>query len=263
MPHIQGNTTTTGNVFQSSQGIITAILATSGILGNIFAFVLTVKLLRHQKIVCNVLVFGLILCDLLGIILICSPTWAGYVYGQWSGGQPLCNFQGFFTVFATLSSGLIVTFMAIDRYLAHRSPFFHRQFISFRLAKKVIVGIALFSILISSLPLFGFGSFSYSSTGTYCTIVVLRRNDQVYNYFLVSIGFFMVSVVTFSNLNVLYWILKRKKSARNLKGMKSKFKKVNETKKTAAEKVQEQYQRMMVVISILFLICWTPFLVSR
>lgn len=256
-------TNTTTNAFHSSQGLISALIAVPGVLGNIFAFLLTVKLLRHQKIVCNVLVFGLILCDLLGIILICSPTWSGYVYGQWRGGQAVCNFQGFFTVLSTLASGLIVTFMAIDRFLAHRAPFFHRQCISFKSAKRVIIGIFLFSIIISALPLLGFGSFSLSTSRTYCTIIVSKPIDKVYNYFLVTIGLLMVCVVTMSNLNVLYYILKRKRSARNLKGTKSKFKKVNETKKTAAEKVQEQYQRMMVVISILFLICWTPFLVSK
>ena len=79
------------------------------------------------------------------------------MYGGWHGGQALCDFQGFFTVFTTLSSGLIVTFMAIDRFLAHRAPFFHRQCISFKSAKRVLIGIVFSSILISALPLFRFG----------------------------------------------------------------------------------------------------------
>lgn len=262
MAETQANSTNT-NTFHGTQGLISALIASTGLLGNLFALVLTVKLLRHQKIVCNVLVFGLILCDLLGILLTCAPTWTAYMYGEWRGGKALCDFQGFFTVFTTLSSGLIVTFMSIDRFLAHRAPFFHRQCISFKSAKRILIGIVVSSIVISVLPLLSFGSFGKSSTGTYCTIISDSKPiDQVYNYFLVTIGFFLVTLVTLSNLDVLYRNLKRKKSARNLKGMKSKFKKVNETKKTAAEKIQEQYQRMMIVISILFLVCWTPFLVS-
>lgn len=247
------------------QGIILGIIATPGIIANVFALVLTFRILRHQKIVCNVLIFGLSLCDLVGIVFICTPTWICYAYGEWTGGTPLCYFQGYFTVFTSLSSGLIATCMALDRYLAVRAPFFHRQRISFRFAKKALGLIISVCALISLMPVFGFGSFKLNLTRTYCTLnwFASTSSDKTYAYFFAIVGFLMVFVVIFTNMHVLFLILKRKQSARNLKGLRSKFQKVNETKKTAAEKIQQQYQRMMVIISILFLICWTPFMVSN
>ena len=92
---------------QPFQGAILGIIATPGIVGNIFALVVTAKLLKVQKLTINVFVFGLCLCDLAGLLTICIPTWICYIFGGWQGGKHLCDFQGFATLLFSMGSGMM------------------------------------------------------------------------------------------------------------------------------------------------------------
>ncbi|EDO45640.1 predicted protein, partial [Nematostella vectensis] len=239
------------------------MLATPGVVANVFAIIIIARLLRHQKVVPNVLVLALAFCDLFGIINVCWPTWLCYAYNGWVGGDSLCYFQGFITLFVSLGSGVLATLLALDRYLSVKAPFFHRENISFRTARRGVAVVFVFSAIIAFMPVLGFGSYVRNLTGTYCTINWFAEEwkDKSFSYFFAFIGFLMIFIVLFCNIHVVVLLIKQRNSKKKLQGMKSRFKHVSKPKKTASERLQQQYQRMMIVISLLFLICWTPFMI--
>ena len=246
---------------QPIQGVILGIIATPGIMGNIFALVVTVKLLKVQKQSPNVFITGLACCDLTGILTVCIPTWICYAFGGWQGGNHLCNFQGFATLLFSMGSGLMATAMSIDRFLAIQAPFYHRTHVNVGTATKLVFAIMVFSSIFAIMPVLGFGSFVLNLTGTYCTINWFAHEaaDKAFSYIYATVGILMVLIVVLCNILVIFLLLKKRKIRRNLSG--TLHNQVRE-QQSASDKLQQQFSRMMMIISLLFLICWIPFMVS-
>ena len=245
---------------QPFQGAILGIIATPGIVGNIFALVVTAKLLKVQKLTINVFVFGLCLCDLAGLLTICIPTWICYIFGGWQGGKHLCDFQGFATLLFSMGSGMMATSMSIDRFLSIKAPIFHLAKVNMRVAIRLVAIVLIFSAIFAIMPVLGFGSFVLNLTGTYCTInwFAKQASDKAFSYIFASFGILMILAVIISNIYVIVLLLKKRRARQNLRGMRStKNKEVS-----ANERLEIQFARMMILISILFLICWTPFMVG-
>ena len=243
---------------QPIQGAILGIIATPGVIGNIFAIFATIRILREQKLSPNIFVLSLAAIDLFGIIVVCIPTWLCYAFGGWIGGDKLCDFQGFMTLFCSLGSGGIATSMAVDRYLAVKAPFWHRRTFTARLATRVVFGVYFGSALISILPVVGFGSFVLNLTSTYCTLnwFATEIKDIVFSYLFATIGVTLVCTVIFCNINVIVRLFQRKEKSRALSAQSER----DEQQK--AKTLEKQFSRMMIVISTIFLICWVPFMVS-
>ncbi|EDO31172.1 predicted protein, partial [Nematostella vectensis] len=115
-------------------------------------------------------VLGLSCVDFLCVLLACIPSWLCYGMGRWTGGQPMCDFQGFMILFATLASGSVAMFMAIDRCVAVTRPLYHRQLVTVGKTTRLLVGLVVIAFVVSLLPVLGFGSFSRNLVGTFCTV---------------------------------------------------------------------------------------------
>lgn len=244
---------------QPIQGVILGLIASPGIIANIFAIVVTVKLLRQQSLTPNVFVFALACMDCFGIIVVCTPTWLCYIFGHWVGGQQMCKFQGFMTLFCTLSTGFIATSMSVDRFIAVKWPLHHRQRVTVKVVKRLLLGLVITAGIVASFPVLGFGSFVMNLTGTYCTLnwFAKDKEDVSFSYMYAVIGMMLVVTVIFCNINVVVKLCKREDK---LRGMSRKSdKQESQTRKT----LEKQFTKMMIVISLMFLICWTPFVVSR
>lgn len=243
---------------QPAQGIILGIIATPGVIGNAFAIFVTLQILQEQKLSPNIFVLSLASIDLFGIIVVCIPTWLCYAFGAWIGGDELCNFQGFMTLFCSLGSGGIATSMAVDRYLAVKVPFWHRRTVTAKMATRVVVAVYIISAFISVLPIVGFGSFVLNLTSTYCTVnwFATELKDVVFSYLFASIGVTLVFTVIFCNVNVIIKLLKKQEKTRALSAQ------IDRDEQQKVKTLEKQFSRMMIVISTIFLICWVPFMVS-
>lgn len=257
------NTTTDPSPYdkiQSFQGVILGIIATPGIIGNIFALVVTAKLLKVQKLTINVFVFGLCCCDLAGLVTICVPTWLCYIFGEWQGGHHLCDFQGFATILFTMGSGMMATSMSADRVVSIKAPIFHMAKVNVRIASRIVVVVLLFSAVFAIMPVLGFGSFVRNLTGTYCTInwFAEQSSDKAFSYIFAMCGILMILAVVASNITVIVLLLQKRRARNNLRGMRA----AKAKELSANEKLEIQFARMMILISILFIVCWTPFMVG-
>lgn len=254
----ENSTTSPFEALDPKQGVILGIITTPGVIANLLTIIVTLKLLRHQKMTPNVFVFALACMDLGGIVFICFPTFLCYIFKRWVGGDQMCKFQGFLTLFFSLGSGFLATAMSLDRYMAVRWPLLHRQHITIQVVKKIILVMILASAFVSFLPVLGFGAFVRNLTGTYCTLnwFATAAEDVAFSCVFASLGILLILTVVFSNINVVFKLYRRREKIRSMVSKRGD----KEEKKTS--NLDRQFAKMMIVISVIFLLCWTPFVVS-
>ena len=239
------------------QGLILFLITLPGTLANIIAFLATAKLVQQQKAAPNYLILALNLTDFYGIVFCTLPTHLCYLFKRWVGGDAMCNFQSVSTMFASLASGILATAMATDRLIAIGRPFLYRRYIT---REKVFLTAILtwgFSFLIAVLPLAGEGFFVRNLTGTYCTInwFAKRKGNQVYAVFYAILGMLLISIVVVSNVKILFFLKASKARRKTLRGLAQR---AHETKTNP----EMQLAKSVGAISVLFVICWFPFMVS-
>ena len=243
-----------------TQGAILASIALPGIIGNIFAIIITVRLLKlkvHQ-LSPNVFVFGLTCIDFFAVLGISTPTLIVYVAGKWIGGEDMCRFQGFVALFCSLASGGIAVVMAVDRCIAVSCPFWYRAKMTVSLARNAVLAVITSAAALSLLPVGGIGGFLKSLRGTFCTFDWFSRDleDVVFSYVILVYSGVLIVTLMFCNVNVivkLFQETKRKRSA-SVRSV--------EENSSCEKSLEWQLGWMMIVISAIFLLCWIPFTVS-
>ena len=240
------------------QGLILFLITLPGTLANIVAFLATAKLIRQQSAAPNYLILALNLTDFYGIVFCTLPTHLCYLFKRWVGGDAMCNFQSVSTMFASLASGVLATAMATDRLLAIGKPFLYRRFVT---RGKTFITITLtwgFSFLIAILPLAGKGFFVRNLTGTYCTINWFAKHtgNQIYAVFYAILGILLISIVVFCNIKIVLYLIEAKAKRGELHGL-------GRTTEGNRNKAEMQLAKSVGAISVLFVICWFPFMVSR
>ena len=242
-----------------TQGAILASIALPGIVGNIFAIIITVRILRlkaHQ-LSPNIFVLGLTCIDLFAVLGISTPSLICYAVGGWLGGDGLCRFQGFVALFCSLASGGIAVVMAIDRYASVAAPFHYRARMRVSLAKKIVLVVITGAGTLSLMPVGGIGGFIKSLSGTFCTFDWFPRDleDVVYSYVILVYSGVLIATLVFCNVNVINKLCQKSRRRRTLSVSS------DQANSSSRNSLEWQFGRMMIVISAIFLLCWIPFTV--
>jgi len=291
-----GSTTVNSNwpyiPIQPKQGLVLFIIALIGISANVVALLATLKLIRKHKSAINYLIVALSVTDTYGLVFCTLPTLLCYARKQWVGGMAMCNFQGVSTMFASLASGSLATAMAMERLLAISKPFMYREFATRRKSILTIAGIWSASLVIAVFPLVKDGNFVRNLTGTYCTINWFARHTEniVYAIFYVVLGSVLLGVVLFCNINIAFKLRlvgKNRKALRNDSAKRQLMPKSSDageqesvvqeqearkpsatgdtSQKGAGSKasssLEKQPAKTVAVISLLFVVCWAPFII--
>lgn len=256
------NTTTTNPwpyvPIDPKQGLILFLITLPGTIANIIAFLATFKLVREQTGTApNYLILALNFTDFYGIVFCTLPTLLCYLFKRWVGGDAMCNFQSVSIMFASLASGVLATAMATDRLLAIWKPFVYKKNITLKKTLTTIFATWICSFLIAILPLAGKGFFVRNLTGTYCTInwFAKRTANQVYAVFYAIVGITLVSIVVFCNAKIVTSLLGSKSKRKALHGFYDRA-------QGTRNKLEMQLVKSVGAISVLFVICWFPFMVS-
>ena len=242
------------------QGTILASIALPGVVANIFALIITVRILklREQQLSPNVFVFGLTCIDLFAVLGISVPSLVCYAAGGWVGGERLCLFQGFVALFCSLASGGIAVAMAFERYILVASPFRYRARISASLAKRTIIAVVTSTAALSLLPVGGIGGFTKSLSGTFCTFDWFTRDleDVVYSHVILVYSGVLIVTLVFCNANVIVKLCQSTKKRRTFSAVNC-----DEDNTSSRKSLEWQFGKMMIVISAIFFVCWIPFMV--
>ncbi|XP_071513792.1 prostaglandin E2 receptor EP4 subtype-like isoform X2 [Panulirus ornatus] len=167
------NVTCTALGVQPGATIVSPILLSlSGVTGQIWAlyYLYTSTRPQHSRTVFFVLLSTLIWTDLVGKIITTTPALVAYAHGTWVGGVPMCNLHGFSMMLISLVTHLLVSTMAVERFIGIRHGYFYNKNITTSRTKMLLLGMWLFSVLFCALPLFGVGQYALQYPGSWCYV---------------------------------------------------------------------------------------------
>ncbi|XP_048777848.1 prostaglandin E2 receptor EP4 subtype-like [Ostrea edulis] len=164
-----------------------------------------------------------------------------------SGGYHGCIFRGFSQTLFMMASRLMVMLMSFDRFIALRYPFKYQHLMSKNRVIGAVVGLGLYAIFVSSLPLMDVNSYGFQS---WCDF---HWNDRTtggrfFVLYFVFEGFACIVVILFCNISAIYELLSMKK--------------IHPAESASRpDKDQIKFIVMMVAISVVYIVFSVPLLI--
>lgn len=239
-----------------SESIVPPILQGSfGILGNFLALFL---LFHHSNVhrwgTFYKYVFALAVTDVNGLLLHYPVAIARYASDfEFEFPKNFCCFDVFLFSFSFLSSAMIVCAMSCDRLFAVKYPFIYRS--GNHKTKRILFTIWIFSALVASFPLLGFGSVQMYYPGTWCFInfASLRRLDRINTYVYSSLCLLILLITAITNTAVIHSICQHDRTD---------IISSNEFERRKRKNDETYIVTLMLSIVILSSVCWIPLLVG-
>lgn len=200
---------------ESGQPISSAVMFSTGVLGNIVALVLLeARRRRTSSTLYQVLVIALLVTDLLGSISVSPVVLISYAQRRtlvaMSSGKEVCLYFGFSMTFLTLCTLAILCVMALERYLSIGHPYLYERHLSKRFGYVTLGLIYLGSTLFCVGPFLGFGDYVQYCPGTWCFLQMSHTDgkDKVYIGFYASLILVMILTTVVCNISVIHLLVK-------------------------------------------------------
>lgn len=229
--------------------IVFTIVVVIGFIGNMLVIIVIISNKRMVNTT-NILILSLALADLFFIVFCVPFTAAAYILPQWPFGKAWCKIMQYLTYVCAYASVYTLVLMSLDRYLAVVHPI---KSISIRTERNccIIVSLAWFIILCANIPIliqFDIKYYTYQGEErNKCVNIKGLDNVQVTVIFYVS--FFVLGyVVPLSLVCILYGFMLK----RLLFGM------VPGNQSAESIRSKKRVTRMIIIVIILFAICWLP-----
>ncbi|XP_042877274.1 prostaglandin E2 receptor EP4 subtype-like isoform X2 [Penaeus japonicus] len=275
----EGNVTCTALDLQPGATIVSPILLSlSGVAGQIWAlyYLYTSTRPQQSRTVFFVLLSTLIWTDLIGKIITTPPALIAYVHHGWKGGVELCNFHAFSMMLISLVTHLLVSTMAVERFIGIRHGYFYNKNITTSRTKMLLLCIWLFSVLFCAMPLFGWGQYALQYPGSWCFVNIHVCGDTPLHHLIYTniFGTFTIInlfVMVICNVVVIILLL-QKTLTRNDNYFEAtllclrlcrhrcattKFCAPHRTSKQ--RELEMQMAIVLLVITIVFVLSWSPF----
>ena len=166
--------------------------------------------------------------------------------------------QGFFATAFGLSSGVVVTFMSLDRVVSLNSPFLYNKYATPRLARGSCLLLTMFCIVLGALPFVNVGDYVLNEiTRSSCHFdwFPVDRAGTVFLFTLGSFEALLASVMTFSNIVVFIVVVRIKRRMSKL------FRCDHNAGRRARQSAFRQEERMakfVALVAVVFLLTWLP-----
>ena len=266
------NATIVNGSFSAEQGVRDNVLGGTLLTINIFIVMLNslavLVIMRFRTKNCiDILVLGLAMTDLTkGLVPVPMSVCTYLTSWFMKTGTIPCDFFGWIAFTTNSASMLILTMMAIERFVAIVRPFAYRSSITKKRMEITVFVAVIFSAFISLLPVLGFGHMKAYNNGAYCHFNYTDKSTEskIYSIFILFYGFLMTFVVLAAYSIVFYKIrdlIKRHKRfaiSRTISTSSGKRKKSGEINL----KVEKMFSYLTLGLMLLFWFSWFPFLVS-
>ncbi|XP_045159568.2 prostaglandin E2 receptor EP4 subtype-like [Mercenaria mercenaria] len=257
----------TENLFQISSVkknnsvISSSVLFTFGFLSNILALIVLKRSPSDQKRkLFYRLVAGLTMTDLIGTTATSPVVIAVYVNDfRWIGGTPLCKYFGFMMIFSGVATTTIVCIMAIERLICIRHPYLYYAQLRKKHATVFLFSAWLFSGLIASLPLIGFGEIVLQYPYTWCFFDYYTDNlaHRGFNCLFAILVLLTISVTVTCNGIVLYTLFQTK-----MRGISRQNSRDSRTFSGYSRRYTEcQMAVLLIGITVVFSSCYLPLMI--
>lgn len=238
--------------------VFTIVGFSLGVFGNLLALIVLFHSAKiHKWKVFYKMITILSFVDLMGISTLSPMVLA--VYGnnlQWVGGQSLCHFFSFIVIFSGLCTCLIISVMAVDRFIAIVHPFKYRTLHKDKIANIGIPSIILFSAFVSVLPIVGLGEVVVHFPGSWCFPNFYDRTLKTSIFSFIYSFLILLLILQTAVLNI--WAL-----AKLIVGKRSYVRRDSTTSISHSKRNIDIYiMILLIVIFVVFAVCWSPFVVS-
>ena len=149
-----------------------------------------------MRTVSNLFLVGLSSTQLLMTVLVVPFSIAAFSKQAWSFGDGFCQFQGYLTIFLSISSATFISVIAVDRFFSLANPMSHAG----NITEKHVIFASLFNWIHSAFwaafPLFGLEglNYKYSQAKNGCGFRWdLRGSYHIYYYFIAMESFIVPS----------------------------------------------------------------------
>ena len=188
-------------------------------------------------------------CGDLGVTLLSMPfCLVTSIAREWIFGSDFCQLHGFLGSLFFCGSIFTLTIMSIEQYYALVKPL--SRAITIRRAWLMIAAVWGISVMVSILPVFGWGFFSYNSSTLACGVGFPRRlSDRLYLLLLVIIGF-VSPLLIMGYAYIKIFIAVRKHANRIAKYTKGGLQVIQ---------LQRRITFTLLLVLVVFLLCWMPF----
>lgn len=175
-----------------------------GVLGNLVAFILLLKQSKfHKWKVFYRFVLMLVCVDLAGIVIFSCISIIESPLTKWADSGSLCNVESILISFISLTNLFVVTFIAIERFLALWHPYFYSSVKGHPLAMLSPVAIVIVTAVLASLALTQ-SNFVKIYPCNFCFINIYSKNyaDYIFAFVYIIIGLVLVAVAIVMNILV-------------------------------------------------------------
>ncbi|XP_067679440.1 prostaglandin E2 receptor EP2 subtype-like [Haliotis asinina] len=242
--------------------MVASVMFGTGVFGNLLAlFVLATSAIEQRRTLFYKLVAGLAVTDLFGTCALSPVVISVYVNNfKWIGGMPVCHYFSFMMIFASFTTLLIVTSMAVERYICVRHPYLYHTRLTATYAKVTLIGSWVLSILIASFPLMGFGKNIYQYPKTWCFFDYLSKDpvNIAFNLFYALIALIAIFVTIICNIVVIYTLIRIRKKQDILNASGGNTRKFKSNNKRYAE---IQMVVLLIGITVVFASCYFPLMI--
>ncbi|XP_076046383.1 uncharacterized protein LOC143028333 isoform X2 [Oratosquilla oratoria] len=237
------------------------ILSFMGVTGQLAALYILHRTTRRQnaRTVFYVMLCTLIWTDFFGKITTTPPAILAYALGSWTGGLPLCYYHGYIMMVITMVTHLLVSSMALERFLGIRHTYMYNRILTLSRAKFLLVGIWVFSLLFCALPMLDVGEYALQYPGTWCYLSLHPCSTTPLRHLLYANTFALFNVVclvflVFCNVVVVGTLLK-------MRMFRYKFSPSKSCQPHRTSKQRELEVEMVIVLVVLtfvFTVSWAP-----
>ncbi|XP_068673874.1 D(2) dopamine receptor-like [Montipora foliosa] len=177
------------------------IIGAAALIGNVSLF-LVVYENKNLRTNANIFILNLAAADILVSGVSMPVTAVTIIKQRWIFGHATCVVFGFFTILSFIASVMFLGMIAINRYfyIVKWKTYSH----TFNKKKVWLYGATVWivSVLLASLPLFGWGKYDFIPGKSYC--FVDWSASVYYAYFMIAVCFFgPLSAVIFSYHQIL------------------------------------------------------------
>ncbi|XP_071494413.1 nociceptin receptor-like [Diadema antillarum] len=230
------------------------------LLGNILpVFVVFRFKSRSERTVTDILIGTLSLNDIFSVLLPLPVSLPSFIApgpeSVWQGGKPACIFYQFSVYWLQNSAMLLVTAMALERWLAVTFPIRYKAWTTHGRARVMVVVIFGSTFVVACLPIMGLAPPAVSEEGSrFCRSWIATQPEMWYHsvFPIVLITQGWVTMVLVLVLDVCLMV----RLARFRRRLKAERSEVPSERKSIRE-----FTVLVLVVAILFYCTWLPVLV--
>lgn len=256
------------------QAVVLCFIIVLAFTGNLSLWIIICKS-RELRTVTNMFILGLSAADLLVSVVNMPITVCAVIAGQWPFSTISCKVLGFFNMLTLVTSVMSLCNISINRFFMVCRPYKFIHIYSKRNAVFMLMGVVTVSLLLSLPPLFGWGEYSYIYEQSIC----FCRWTLGYAIFMIICCFGgPFSVMTVSNIFIYRAVRAsrrrisqiamseasgtRRRTRTSRTSESSSSVDDNSRRRSLTETVEQRLAMSLMVVVVIFVICWLPYCIS-